>query len=234
MRPSALDFINNKLSIDPEQSKNLLNALIFSGASLFIINKTNPGLLRKWANAITNVKAKKEATQNRANRVISIFLMRNTNSLDRLVAADLNDNGIEILAEEEILYSLDSASQRKQASFDIQLKKLCLKLENIGLTTHDLLLVDPEIKADLAIVEHLGRESKIMAPNGLRSVVEELSPDELDQLQTWLAKPSANPLDAHPITAKLQKRQMELGRQISPDKANVASLIELSLAIGVH
>ena len=160
--------------------------------------------------------------------------MRNTNSLDRLVAADLNDDGIEILAEEEILYSLDSASQRKQASFDNQLKKLCLKLENIGLTTHDLLLVDPEINADLAIVEHLGRESKIMAPNGLRSVVEGLSPDEVDQLQTWLAKPSANPLDAHPITAKLQKRQIELGRQISPDKANVASLIELSLAIGVR
>ena len=73
-----------------------------------------------------------------------------------------------------------------------------------------------------------------MAPNGLRSVVEGLSPDEVDQLQTWLAKPSANPLDAHPITAKLQKRQIELGRQISPDKANVASLIELSLAIGVR
>jgi hypothetical protein len=150
------------------------------------------------------------------------------------VAAELNDDGIEILAEEKILYSLDSAAKSNQASFDIQLKKLCLKLENIGLTTHDLLLIDPEIKADLAIVEHLGRESKIMAPSGLRSVVEGLSSAELEQLQTWLTKPSANPLDAHPISVKLQKRQLELGRQLSPEKANVASLIELSLAIGVR
>jgi hypothetical protein len=166
--------------------------------------------------------------------VISIFLIRSNDGLDRLVAAEVQDDAIEILAEEKLLFSLDTAAQRHQASFDTQLKKLCLKLENIGLTTHELLLLDPEIKSELAIVEHLGRDIKIMEPDRLRSVVQELSSTELNQLQAWLAKPSSNPLDGHPIQANLQRRQSELGRQLSPEKANVASLIELSLAIGLH
>jgi hypothetical protein len=160
--------------------------------------------------------------------------MRNTTALDQLVAADLHNDGIEIIAEEKLLFSLDTAAQRKQAKFDDQLKKLCLKLENIGLTTHELLLLDPEIKSSLAIVSHLGRENKIMEPNRLRNVVQELSTTELDELQAWLARPSSTPLDGHPIRANLEKRQYELGRELPTEKANVASLIELSLAIGLH
>ena len=233
-KSAPLDFINKKLGIDPERSSELLNALLFGGASIYIINKTSPGLLRQWAEAIWSNQTKRASTMNRANKVIAIFLIRSTESLDRLVAAELHDDAIEILAEEKLLFSLDTAAQRHQASFDTQLKKLCLKLENIGLTTNELLLLDPEIKAELATVEHLGRETKFMEPDRLRSVVQELTSTELDQLQAWLAKPSSNPLGGHPIRANLQKRQIELGRQLSPEKANVASLIELSLAIGLR
>jgi hypothetical protein len=73
-----------------------------------------------------------------------------------------------------------------------------------------------------------------MEPDRLRSVVQELTSAELDQLQAWLAKPSSNPLDGHPIKANLQRRQIALEGQLSPEKANVASLIELSLAIGLR
>jgi hypothetical protein len=166
--------------------------------------------------------------------VIAIFLMRSTASLDRLVAVELHDDAIEILAEEKLLFSLDTAAKRQQASFENQLKTLCLKLENIGLTTHELLLLDPELKSERAIVEHLGRETKIMEPNRLGDVVQQLSRTELDQLQAWLTKPSSNPLDGHPIKSNLQKRQHELGLQLSAEKANVASLIELSLAMGMR
>jgi hypothetical protein len=233
-KPSPLDFINRKLGIDPERSSQLLNALLFGGASIYIMNKTSPGLLRQWAEALWSNKKKQASTINYANRVIAIFVMRSTACLDRLVAVELHNDAIEILAEEKLLFSLDTASQRHQASFDNQLKRLCLKLENIGLTTHELLLLDPEIKSEIAIVEHLGRETKMMEPDRLHSVVQELTSSELDQLQAWLAKPSSNPLDGHPIRANLQRRQSELGRQLSPEKANVASLIELSLAIGLR
>jgi hypothetical protein len=147
---------------------------------------------------------------------------------------ELHDDAIEILAEEKLLFNLDTAAQRGQASFAKQLKTLCLKLENIGLTTHELLLLDPEIKAELAIVEHLGRESTIMEPDRLRSIVQDLTSAEMEQLQAWLAKPSSNPLDGHPIRINLQRRQSELAQQLSPEKANVASLIELSLAMGLR
>ena len=56
----------------------------------------------------------------------------------------------------------------------------------------------------------------------------------MDQLQAWLTKPSSNPLDGHPIKSNLQKRQNELELQLSSEKANVASLIELSLAMGMR
>jgi hypothetical protein len=231
---SPLDFLNKRLGIDPERSSDLLNALLFGGASIYIINKTSPGRFKQWAEALWSNQTKQASAMSRSNRVIAIFLIRSNEGLDRLVAAEVQDDAIEILAEEKLLFSLDTAAQRHQASFDTQLKKLCLKLENIGLTTHELLLLDPEIKSELAIVEHLGRDIKIMEPDRLRSVVQELSSTELNQLQAWLAKPSSNPLDGHPIQANLQRRQSELGRQLSPEKANVASLIELSLAIGLH
>jgi hypothetical protein len=166
--------------------------------------------------------------------VIAIFLMRSTASLDRLVAVELHDDAIEILAEEKLLFSLDTAAQRHQASFGNQLRKLCLKLENIGLPTQELLLLDPELKSELAIVEHLSQETQIMEPNRLGDVVQQLSTTELVQLQAWLTKPSSNPLGGHPIKSNLQKRQNELGLQLSSEKANVASLIELSLAMGLH
>ena len=233
-KPSPLDFFNRKLGIDPERSSQLFDALLFGGASIYIMNKTSPGLLRQWAEALWSNKKKQAATMNRANKVIAIFVIRNTASLDRLVAVELHNDAIEILAEEKLLFTLDTASQRHQVSFDNQLRKLCLKLENIGLTTHELLLLDPEIKSEMAIVEHLGRETRVMEPDRLHSVVQELTSAELDQLQAWLAKPSSNPLDGHPIKANLQRRQIALEGQLSPEKANVASLIELSLAIGLR
>jgi hypothetical protein len=166
--------------------------------------------------------------------VIAIFLMRSTASLDRLVAVELHDDAIEILAEEKLLFSLDSAAQRHQASFENQLRRLCLKLENIGLPIQELLLLDPELKSAATIVEHLSQETKIMESNCLGDVVQQLSTTELDQLQAWLTKPSSNPLDDHPIKSNLQKRQNELGLRLSSEKANVASLIELSLAMGIR
>ena len=233
-KSSPLDFINRKLGIDPERSSDLINALVFGGASIYIINKTNPGLFKQWADALWSTKTKQTRSANRANKVIAIFLMRSTASLDRLVAVELHDDAIEILAEEKLLFSLDTAAQRHQASFGNQLRKLCLKLENIGLTTHELLLLDPELKSELAIVEHLSQETQIMEPNRLGDVVQQLSTTELVQLQAWLTKPSSNPLGGHPIKSNLQKRQNELGLQLSSNKANVASLIELSLAMGLH
>ena len=233
-KPSPLDFINQKLGIDPERSSDLLNALVFGGASIYIINKTNPGLFKQWADALWSTKTNQTRNINRANKVIAIFLMRSTASLDRLVAVELHDDAIEILAEEKLLFSLDSAAQRHQASFENQLRRLCLKLENIGLPIQELLLLDPELKSAVTIVEHLSQETKIMEPNCLGDVVQQLSTTEMDQLQAWLTKPSSNPLDGHPIKSNLQKRQNELGLQLSSEKANVASLIELSLAMGMR
>ena len=233
-KPSPLDFINQKLGIDPERSSDLLNALVFGGASIYIINKTNPGLFKQWADALWSTKTNQTRNINRANKVIAIFLMRSTASLDRLVAVELHDDAIEILAEEKLLFSLDSAAQRHQASFENQLRRLCLKLENIGLPIQELLLLDPELKSAVTIVEHLSQETKIMELNCLGDVIQQLSTTEMDQLQAWLTKPSSNPLDGHPIKSNLQKRQNELGLQLSSEKANVASLIELSLAMGMR
>ena len=233
-KPSPLDFINQKLGIDPERSSDLLNALVFGGASIYIINKTNAGLFKQWADALWSTKTNQTRNINRANKVIAIFLMRSTANLDRLVAVELHDDAIEILAEEKLLFSLDSAAQRHQASFENQLRRLCLKLENIGLPIQELLLLDPELKSAVTIVEHLSQETKIMEPNCLGDVVQQLSTTEMDQLQAWLTKPSSNPLDGHPIKSNLQKRQNELGLQLSSEKANVASLIELSLALGMR
>jgi hypothetical protein len=231
---SPQNFIEERLGADPELSVLLLNALLFGSASLYIINKSNPGMLKDLASSLWGSQSRQTPTGNRANKVIAVFLMRSTTALDSLIAVELRDDAIEILAEEKLFFRLDTAAQRHRASFDIQLKKLCLKLDSIGLPAHELLLLDPELQSALSTVEHLGRETKIMEPTRLGDVVEQLSTTEINQLQAWLTKPGVNPLNGHPIKSNLQKRQNELEHELSREKANMSSLIELSLAMGLR
>jgi hypothetical protein len=58
-----------------------------------------------------------------------------------------------------------------------------------------------------------------------------LAQKELELLEVWLDNPSQNPLGDHPIAKSLDQRQKILGKQLSQNKARIASLLELSLAM---
>jgi hypothetical protein len=224
-------FMADKLGINPSMGEGLVNAMVLGAASLYILKAGGGGVLSQWATAFWSQSTKKSAAATQYRRVIAVFLMRSHQSLDRLIAAEIRDYNMEILVEEKLPISLNAAANWRSADFEYQIKSLCMKLENQGVSQYDLLLCDPEIKSYLTILEHLGRDSDELEPDRLRSVVKSLGQEELERLEAWLEKPSRNALNDHPVAEYLKKRQEQLNKQLPKDKAMITSLLELSLAI---
>ena len=228
---APMAFMADKLGINPSMGEGLVNAMVLGAASLYILKAGGGGVLSQWATAFWSQSTKKSAAGTQYQRVIAVFLMRSHQSLDRLIAAEIRDDNLEILVEEKLPISLNAAANWRSADFEYQIKSLCMKLENQGVSQYDLLLCDPEIKSYLTILEHLGRDSDELEPERLRNVVKSLEQEELGRLEAWIEKPSRNALNNHPVAEFLKKRQEQLSKQLPKDKAMITSLLELSLAI---
>ena len=224
-------FMGDRLGINPPTSEGLINAMVLGAAGLYLTKTTGPGVLMKWATGIWGGSVKNNPASAPHQRVIAVFIMRSNKALDRLVAAEVQEDKIEILAEERLSLSLSAAANRSNANLEDHVKSLSLKLENQGINPYDLLLFDPAIKSYLGAIEHLGRDSDEMRSDRIQNVVNSLAQKELELLEVWLDNPSQNPLGDHPIAKSLQKRQQILAKQLSKNKARIASLLELSLAM---
>jgi hypothetical protein len=230
--PNALTkFMGDRLGINPSTSEGLINAMVLGAAGLYLAKTTSPGVLMKWAAGFWDGSGKNNLPGSQHQRVIAIFIMRSNQALDRLVAAEVQEEKIEILAEERVSLSLSAAANRSNANLEDHVKSLSLKLEHQGISQYDLLLFDPEIKSYLPAIEQLGRDSDEMRSDRLQNVVNSLAQKELELLEVWLDNPSQNPLGDHPIAKSLEKRQRILGKQLSQNKARIASLLELSIAM---
>ena len=58
------------------------------------------------------------------------------------------------------------------------------------------------------------------------------SSDEISQLRAWLDKPSSTPPENSPVYEQMMGRMETYGGVFSQEQASMASLIELSIALG--
>jgi hypothetical protein len=176
----------------------------------------------------------------RANRkvegeILAVFLMGNPGSLLRIVAAEVHDDGLTVLVEQAVPMELAAASQLGQSQLAELLDQLLIKLEEQGRSHNELLLFDPQLKPHLATIKQLGEQQKPLQLAGLRAAIGKLGIDDLNQLKSWLRRPSQAPMvqsgAGELLLQELRGRQTQWSEQVEGGRASITGLLELSLSL---
>jgi len=227
-----LAFVSEALGLEPTLGSGLLEALALGGGALYAFNRFSGGKVSEWVRRLLPATAEGfYAGAARYERVVTVFLMESERGLQRVVAAKVTDEKLEILAEQILPMTLSAAAAPDQADLERELQQLVKKVTDQTNTTHDLLLFDPKLKEDLPIYDTLGKDNNELQPKSLHSVLSALSDDQLADLRQWINKPSSTDLSDHPIANRLRKRQKQLRSLVNDDKARLVSMLELSLAM---
>jgi hypothetical protein len=228
-RPLA--FVAEALGVEPSLASGMLEALVLGGASLYALNRFSGGKLSRWVQRLLPAARLAAAAPGQAERIVVVFKLLSETGLQRLVAAQVGADTLEILAEQALPMSLSAAAAPALADLEPHLRKLVERVSNQA-QTHDLLLYDPHLRQDLPEYESLGRTHDELRPQSLHGILTSLEPDQLLELRNWIQRPSGIDLREHPVGHRLEKRQHELRRRMDADKASLVSLLELSLALG--
>ncbi|MCP9909119.1 tandem-95 repeat protein, partial [Cyanobium sp. BA20m-p-22] len=225
----TLAFVSQALGIEPGLASGMLEALALGGASLYAINRFGGGRLSSWVRKL--LPAAPQVAAATAERIVVVFKLLSPAGLQCLVAARVDADKLEILAEQALPMSLSAAAAPSQADLEPHLRKLVERVSN-QTGTHDLPLYDPHLRQELPIYDSLGRMQAELQPQGLDGIIASLGPDQLVELRSWINRPSGTDLRQHPVGDRLERRQRELRQRMNTDKASLISLLELSLALG--
>ncbi len=227
--PQSLAFVAQALGMEPGLASGMLQALALGGASLYAINRFGGGRLSSWVRKL--LPAAPQVAAATAERIVVVFKLLSQAGLQCLVAARVDADKLEILAEQALPMSLSAAAAPSQADLEPHLRKLVERVSN-QTGTHDLLLYDPHLRQELPIYDSLGRMQAELQPQSLDGILASLGPDQLVELRSWINRPSGTDLRQHPVGDRLERRQRELRQRMDTDKASLISLLELSLALG--
>ena len=228
--PRPLAFVSQALGMEPGLASGILEALALGGASLYAINRFGGGRLSAWVRKLLLPAAPQVAAAT-AERIVVVFKLLSQAGLQCLVAARVDADKLEILAEQALPMSLSAAAAPSQVDLAPHLRKLVERVSN-QTGTHDLLLYDPHLRQELPLYESLGRMQAELRPQSLDGILASLGPDQLVELRSWITRPSGTDLRQHPVGDRLERRQRELRQRMDTDKASLVSLLELSLALG--
>ncbi|QNG27107.1 hypothetical protein, partial [Synechococcus sp. HK01-R] len=231
-RPSVAGALStSELGLEPRLGNGLLDTILLGGGVLYAFNRFNTNKVTSWVNQLLAKSPKYYAGAGQYERVITVFLMASETGLQRLIAARVTDEQIEILAEQILPMSLSAAAAPSQADLDRELQQLVKKVTDQTNSSHDLLLFDPKLREDLPIYESLGNDDHELQPKSLHAILNKLNPDELSDLRQWISRPSSCTIDNHPIANRLKQRQHQLRKLVNHDKSRLVSMLELCLAM---
>jgi hypothetical protein len=212
---------------------NLLDALALGAGVLYLlygpkaITASKGGFSTWLAGGFGRRSAAAAATATGGERsVLALFLMRQPNGQQQLVAARVGQSSLKLLAQQEL------APQQAGAQLS---EALATVLEQLPRERCELLLLDPRLQraaaATTAQLDQLGERRQELASAALASPLAACSDNELAQLRAWLNKPSGSLPQDLPLFQLLQQRQQSYAANLPEQQATMASLIELSLAL---
>ena len=105
-------------------------------------------------------------------------------------------------------------------------------IAKIGSPNADLLLLGPKLKGQAALLKNLAKQTQLLNTQDLTSSLSSCSATELEALQNWLNKPSSTPPETSPVYGQMLERIGVYAGGMPPEQANMAGLIELSVAMG--
>jgi len=228
-RPLA--FVEEALNQTEGSSIRLLETLILGGGVLYALNRVNGNTASNWIKNLIPKTSRFHLLGGVYERVITVFRTNADKGLERIVAAKITDDYIEILAEQQLPMNLEAASAKIRIDLQHELEKLVEKVTRNSTRKRDLLLYDPRLRNELRTYEELGETNDELHLKQLRQKIKELSEKEISNLELWIDAPSKSRVKTHPIQEYLKQRQSQLRRTLSPQKSTLVSMLELSLAL---
>ena len=228
-RPLA--FVEEALNQTEGVSIRLLETLILGGGVLYSLNRANGNKASNWIKNLLPKTSRLHLLGGVYERVITVFRTNANKGLERIVAARITDDHVEILAEQQLPMNLEAASAKTRVDLQQELEKLVEKVTSNSAGKRDLLLYDPQLRKELKTYEELGERNKELKLEELRQKIKELKKTEFSELKQWINSPSKFKNKVNPIQEYLNRRQSQLRRILSPQKSTLVSILELSLAL---
>jgi len=161
--------------------------------------------------------------------LLSLFVMKLPNGTERLMATRVGMGGMEVIAQQDLPADVRVDTPGSQTQIDFAMKQLIAKL---GSPNADLLLLGPKLKGQAALVQALAKQTQLLNTQELSSTLSNCSATELEALQNWLNKPSSTPPESSPVYSQMMQRIASYASGLPAEQANMAGLIELSVALG--
>ena len=162
-------------------------------------------------------------------QVLSVFAMRMANGSERLVAAKVGMGTMEVVAQQDLPADAGVNKPGSQTQVDYAVKQLVNKL---GERTSDVLLIGPQLSNQRSLLENIAGETRNLETSSLVERIKQCTSEEISQLRAWLDKPSSTPPESSPVYQQMMGRMENYGGVFSQEQASMASLIELSIALG--
>ena len=229
--PRPLAFVADALKDTPGTNSKLLETLILGGGLLYALDRASGNRGSNWIKRLLPATPGMFLVGGVYERVITVFRAEDRQGLDRVVAAKITDERIEILAEQQLPMDLEAAATKSDIDIQRELEELVTKVTNEAGGKRDLLLYDPYLKNELKIYEDLGEENDELKPQKLHQMLSQLNEIEVRQLENWLKAPSSSKNNVSPVRNHLQRRQSQLRKILSHEKSVLVSILELSLAM---
>ena len=208
---------------------NLLDALTLGGGILYALYA--PQLVkpvkRSFGSLFMRLTGKSPGTPVERN-IATVFAMKLPNGTQRLIAARVTTQAIDILAQQDLPADVNILKSGSQTQIDFSFKQL---LEKLSGSAFDTILVGPRLRNQASLTKDLTSDVQILDTSSLESKVKSCSDDQLKQLQQWLDKPSSTPLDSNPVKDYLSDRQSDYAKSFISEQATMASMVELSVAL---
>jgi hypothetical protein len=174
-------------------------------------------------------------------QVLAVFVMATVGQPGKLVAARVLADAIEILAEQPL--RLDRAAKAAAGAapdwseLDLSMALQCLAqaLDGQDLPRFELLLLDPALQHEREHVEGLAAEHTLLRHPHFHPALLDLASGDQALLRQWLNQPSRTDLNGsggcRQAMAQLADLQSHWAEYMTQDMANVAGVLELSIAL---
>ena len=161
--------------------------------------------------------------------LLSVFVMKMPNGAERLMAARVGMGGMDVLAQQDLPADVRVDASGSQTQIDYAMKQL---INKIGAPNADLLLLGPKLKGQASLLKTLAKQTQLLNTQDLTSSLSSCSATELEALQNWLNKPSSTPPETSPVYGQMLQQITAYTGGMPAEQANMAGLIELSVAMG--
>jgi hypothetical protein len=221
---------------------NLLEALALGAAGLYFTQALGRQSLeqvaRSWWSRLFPSQKRWLAAAGMHQQILAVFVMATGGEPGKLVAARVLADAIEILAEQPL--RLDRAAKQAApawSALDLGKAVECLAqaLEGQDLPRFELLLLDPALQLERHHLEGLAAEHTLLRHRQLHPALLDLASGDQALLRQWLNQPSHTDLNGSAgcrrVMAQLADLQSHWAEYMVQEHANVAGVLELSIAI---